>query len=95
MDWIDILVMVLLAYAQNISFSIVSRARNRNSWLYHLIAAIFSNGVWFATFRVLVTNDMTWALLVPYTFGTVSGSVTGAQVSRWIEKQIGAKADEA
>lgn len=83
----------LLAFAQNISFTIVSRSRNRNNFTYHLVAAILSNAVWFATFHYLVTAEMSWWLFVPYTIGTVSGSLAGAKVSMWIEKQIGAKSD--
>ena len=84
---------VLLSFAQNIAFSLVSRARNRNNFWYHLIAAVFSNIVWFLTFRVLVTQNMTWSLLVPYTIGTVSGSLFGAQISMKIEKWLGATSD--
>jgi hypothetical protein len=81
--------MVLMAYFQNVSFSIVSRSRNRNSKLYHFIAAIFSNGVWFVTMKYLViTQQMTWALFIPYTFGTVFGSSSGQAISMWIEKKL-------
>lgn len=83
--------MVLLAYVQNISFSIVSRARNRDNQTYHALAAVASNLIWFATFRLLVTADMSWVLLAPYIVGTVAGSLTGSKVSMWIEKKIGAK----
>jgi len=85
-----ILVMMTLAYIQNVSFSIVSRSRNRNSKTYHFIAAIASNGVWFLTMKYLiVTKDMSWALFVPYTIGTVLGSVTGQAISMWIEEKLG------
>lgn len=87
--------LLCLAYAQNISFSIVSRARNRSSMRYHFIAAILSNGVWFLTFRSLVTSNMSLTLFVPYTVGTVAGSITGAWVSAKIEKLIGATSDVA
>lgn len=87
---VAVITMMLLAYAQNVSFSIVSRSRNRNHVLYHIIASILSNGVWFATFRYLVTNNMSWVLFVPYTVATVAGSVTGQKVSMWIEQKIGA-----
>lgn len=91
MSWIvPIITMMILAYAQNVSFSIVSRSRNRNHIKYHIVAAILSNGVWFATFHYLVVNDMTWMLFVPYTVATVAGSVTGQKVSMWIEQKIGA-----
>jgi hypothetical protein len=82
-----------LAFAQNVSFSIVSRSRNRNSIKYHIVAAIFSNAIWFLTFRQLVTANMDLALFIPYTVGTVSGSVFGVRVSMWIERLIGADSD--
>jgi uncharacterized membrane protein YjjB (DUF3815 family) len=87
-----ILWLMLLAYVQNISFSIVSRARNRDHMAYHAVAAVGSNVIWFCTFRELVTADMSWVLLVPYTIGTVAGSLTGAKVSIWFERLLGAKA---
>lgn len=84
---------LLLAFAQNISFTIVSRSRNRNNFTYHLVAAVASNAVWFATFHYLVTAEMSWWLFLPYTVGTVSGSLTGAKISMAIERWIGAKSD--
>jgi len=89
MSFVSVLVMMVMAFAQNVSFSIVSRSRNRDSKLYHFIAAIFSNGVWFMTMKYLiVTQSMTWLLFIPYTIGTVSGSVTGQAISMWIEKKL-------
>ena len=90
---VGILLLMLLAFVQNVSFSIVSRSRNRNNMTYHLIAAIFSNGVWFLTFRHLVTAKMDLALFVPYTIGTVSGSLVGQRISMFIEKLLGASSD--
>lgn len=90
---VGILLLMLLAFVQNVSFSIVSRSRNRNNMTYHLIAAIFSNGVWFLTFRHLVTANMDLALFVPYTIGTVSGSLVGQRISMFIEKLLGASSD--
>lgn len=89
MTLISILIMMVMAFCQSVSFSIVSRSRNRNSKSYHFIAAIFSNGVWFATLKYLaITNGMTWVLFIPYTVGTVGGSVTGQAISMWIEKKL-------
>ena len=85
------LLLMALAYAQNVTFSLVSRARNRDNMTYHAIAAIGSNFVWFCTFRQLVVADMSWLLLLPYTIGTVAGSLTGAKVSMYIELAINAK----
>lgn len=84
---------LLFAYAQNIGFSLTSRARTRDSNLYHLIASVCSSVVWFFTFQILVRVQMDLAFFLPYTAGTVLGSITGSQVSAWIEKQIGAVAD--
>jgi uncharacterized membrane protein YfcA len=50
-----------------------------------------SNGIWFATFHLLVVEEMGWELAIPYVIGTVAGSLTGAKVSIWIEHKIGAK----
>ncbi len=95
MEWLlGGLTILGLAYVQNVSFSIVSRSRNRNNMRYHVIAACFSNGIWFLTFRQLVRGDMGWMLFPFYVIGTVAGSVTGAKVSMWIERKIGAVADE-
>ena len=87
------LVMSLLAFGQNVSFSIVSRSRNRSSFRYHMIASVFSNGVWFLTFRQLVLAEMNLWLFIPYTIGTVAGSLTGVKISMWIERHIGAESD--
>lgn len=89
----EIATLMGLAYAQSISFSVVSRSRNRNNITYHIIASVFSNGVWFLTFRELVLSDMNLVLFVPYTIGTVAGSVTGVKVSQWIEKKLHAESD--
>ena len=89
----SMLKILMLVYIQNISFSIVSRSRNRDNIKYHLIAATFSNSIWFLTFRELVVSDMNWLLFIPYVIGTVIGSITGVKVSMWIEKLIGATSD--
>lgn len=91
MTVVAMLLMVVLAFVQNISFSMVSRSRNRDHYGYHLLCAVMSNGVWFATSKYLiVANSMTWALMLPYTLGTVAGSLTGSKISAYIEKKIGA-----
>lgn len=82
---------LVLAYVQSIAFAMVSRARNRDSHLYHAIAAIVSNGVWFLTIRELVISELTFTLAIPYIIGTVAGSLTGAEASMRIERLIGAK----
>lgn len=83
-----------LAFTQNVSFTLVSRSRNRSHMRYHLIASVFSNGIWFLTFRELVLAKMTFMLFIPYTVGTVAGSLFGAAVSMKIEAWLGATSDE-
>lgn len=90
---ISALTILCLAFAQNVSFSIVSRSRNRSSMTYHLFAATASNAVWFLTFRQLVLADMNWLLFVPYCIGTVAGSLCGVRISMWIEKRLDARSD--
>ncbi len=87
------LVLMVLAFVQNVSFSIVSRSRNRNNMKFHMIAAVFSNGIWFLTFRELVTRDMSLALFPWYCIGTVAGSLCGVKISMWIEAKLGAESD--
>lgn len=84
---------LLLAFIQNVSFSIVSRSRNRDNMTYHLIAAFFSNTIWFLTMRELVVSNMTTVLLLPYIVGTVLGSLYGVKVSMRIEKWLNAQSD--
>ena len=45
------------------------------------------------TFRYLVTNNMNLNMFVPYTIGTVCGSVFGVKVSMAIERILHAESD--
>lgn len=90
----EMLTILALAFVQNISFSIVSRSRNRDNIRYHLIASMFSNTIWFLTFRQLVKADMNFILFIPYVIGTMVGSVFGVKISMQIERLLGASADQ-
>jgi len=79
-----------LAFVQNVSFTMVSRARNRDSMAYHAVCSVASNGLWFATMGLLVVADFSWLMAIPYIAGTVAGSLFGAKVSMRIESAIGA-----
>ena len=85
------IIILILAFFQNVSFTMVSRSRNRDNMTYHAICSVFSNGLWFLTMHQLVVADLSYWLAVPYIIGTVSGSIFGAKVSMKIEKLIGAK----
>jgi predicted lysophospholipase L1 biosynthesis ABC-type transport system permease subunit len=84
---------LLLAFVQNISFSIVSRSRNRDNKKYHIIASLFSNSIWFLTFRELILGEMNYILFIPYVIGTIIGSTFGMSISMKIEKYLGASSD--
>lgn len=72
---IEILKMLGLVILQNASFTLVSRARNSNSLLYHAIASVLSNGIWLLVIRQVVINFNNWQLMVAYVVGAVIGSV--------------------
>ena len=85
----------LLLLIQNASFTLVSRARNSGSFGYHAVAAVFSNGIWFAS-QIVLIDIVVRSLKTPaeiavagaiYIASTVVGSVSMHYVSvRWIEK---------
>ncbi|UXQ88844.1 hypothetical protein [Tenacibaculum phage Larrie] len=81
---------LLLAFIQSVSFTLVSRSRNRDNKKYHMIAALFSNSIWFLTFRELILGEMNYILFIPYVIGTILGSTYGMTISMKIEKLIGA-----
>lgn len=86
-------VVLVVAYFQNVAGALSSRSRNRNDMRYHTIAAIFNNGIWFLSLKILSDSGMSIYLLLPYTVGTVSGSLTGANVGMVIERWLGASSD--
>jgi hypothetical protein len=83
----------ILALGQQISFSLVSRSRNRANLTYHMIASVFSNGVWFLTYRQMNNNDWNWRNYPVYATGGSLGSVTGVGISMNIEKALNITSD--
>lgn len=83
----------LLAFVQNVSFSMVSRSRNRDNLTYHVIASVFSNSIWFLTLKELVATNLSVYLMPAYILGTTIGSVTGSKISMFIEKKLNAASD--
>lgn len=64
-----------LIVLQNASFTLMSRARNRDSLMFHGLASILSNGVWLLVIRQVVINLDNPAFQVTYLLGAVVGSV--------------------
>lgn len=96
----------LLCIVQNAAFTMVSRARNSGSDLYHGVAAVFSNGIWFAAifFTIDFVNavNTVWqgfGIGAIYVACTVFGSVVaGNLLRRFIEKgerRVGFYKDDA
>jgi hypothetical protein len=84
---IEILKMLGLTILQNASFTLVSRARNSNSILYHTIASVLSNGIWLLVIRNVVTNFGNTTLMITYLIGSVIGSISMHYVAmKYFEK---------
>lgn len=79
--------MLGLVILQNASFTLVSRARNSSSLMYHGIASVFSNGIWLLVIREVVTNFDRWELMITYLVGSVIGSLSMHYVAmKYFEK---------
>lgn len=84
---IEILKMLLIVILQNASFTLVSRARQSDSILFHGIAATLSNGIWLIVIRKVVTNFDKPEMMITYIIGSVIGSIGMHYVSmKHIEK---------
>ena len=84
--------MLGLTLLQNASFTLVSRARNSNSILYHGGAAVLSNGIWLLVIRKVVTNLDRPELMAAYLVGAVLGSIGMHYFSmHFLEKKFKAK----
>lgn len=93
-EWRGPMFMFAVAAFQSVSFSLVSRSRNRNNTNYHAIASVFSNGAWYLVFRNVVRKDMQLAYAPAYIAGSVFGSLIGVGASMYIEKMLGAASDD-
>lgn len=85
---LQILKMLGLVILQNASFTLVSRARNSNSLLYHTIASVLSNGIWLLVIRQVVLNLDNWILMITYLIGAVIGSISMHYIAmKYFEKK--------
>ena len=91
----NLLFWALLLVLQNAAFTWVSRARNSGSIAYHAFAAVFSNGIWFASQFLMIATlirpgmqiDQAVKLAAIYIAATVCGSVLMHWVSmKYLEK---------
>jgi hypothetical protein len=76
-----------LLVVQNAAFTLVSRARNSGSYGYHALAAVFSNGVWFASQFLLIGMVAKPGMPAAEAFKLgaiyVAATVTGSVLMHW------------
>lgn len=72
----EYILLFFVTILQNASFTLVSRARNSNSILFHGLASILSNGIWFLVVRQVTQKDTNTLILgITYTIAAVIGSI--------------------
>lgn len=78
---------------QNGSFTLVSRARNSDSIIFHALAAVLSNGIWFIVVRQITQPELNAIPLgITYTIGAVTGSILMHYISmKYLEKWFNKK----
>lgn len=85
LPYLQLFALVLL---QNASFTLVSRARNSSSVLYHGGAAVLSNGIWLLVIRQVVLNLDSPTMMLTYLVASVLGSIgMHAVAMRYLEKK--------
>jgi len=86
---------VLLFFStwQALSFTLKSRAGQRNNQQYLAWASVFSNGVWFLTMHQLALGAITLDKAMPYILGGAAGSLIGQLLSMKVERATGALTD--
>lgn len=83
----------LVSLLQGISFSLISRSRNRDNITYQVIASLLGNFLWYLTMRYLVLSEMSFEVGVPFVLGTTLGGLIGVKCSMYIEKILHATSD--
>ena len=90
---IDYILLFFSTILQNASFTLVSRARNSNSILFHALASVLSNGIWFMVINQITKKDVDTLMMgITYTTAAVIGSVSMHYISmHYLEKKFKAK----
>ena len=86
------LTIAAMMFANDVAFSWLRRARNSSHAWYHIAASVVQSGTFFFLYHTL-TKDMSFALFIPYAFGSVTGSVFGQETAMKLERVIGASMD--
>lgn len=85
--------LVWFLFLQNVSFTFVSRGRNSGSLAYHLVAAVFSNGLYaanlFFSIDLVSRGAVGPQFVATYCLATLSGSVLAHWVAMRVERGRG------
>ena len=85
----EIIKMLLLVIIQNASFTLVSRARNSPSIVFHGLSSVLSNGIWLLVIRKVTQSFDKPELMITYLVGSVIGSLGMHYISmHHIEKRL-------
>lgn len=57
MKWQEWVLWAFILILQNFAFTFVSRARNSGSLVRHMVAGVFSNGVWFVS-QIIIFSQL-------------------------------------
>jgi hypothetical protein len=88
----EFFVIIGLTILQNAGFTLVSRARNSNSILFHGLAAVVSNLMFVLVLSQVVTHLHNFGTITGYVIGSVSGSIGMHYISmNFLEKKFKAK----
>jgi hypothetical protein len=78
---------------RELSFTMKSRAGNRDNERYLNWTSVFSNGVWYIALAPLALNGIHWDKALPYVAGAGMGSLIGQLVSMRAERILDARMD--
>lgn len=88
-----IAIIVGLAVAQYIAFTLISRARTRKNRTYEAYSSMASNGTWLAMFGKLNMQGWSAPLFLPYVAGVMIGGNLGVGIAMHIERWFGIASD--
>jgi len=81
------LIFFFLVLFQSMTFTFISRARNRNNIRLACVASVFSNTTWILVFRHIVLNLEDWLMYVIYVIAMFLGTIIQMKISiRFFEK---------
>ncbi|HTP57202.1 MAG TPA: hypothetical protein VMJ72_02940 [Candidatus Paceibacterota bacterium] len=88
------LALVFFSAWQSLSFTMKSRAGQRDHQQYLAWTSVFSNGVWYLTLNQLARGSVRWEKAMPFIVGGAIGSLVGQLLSMRAERMLGAVMDE-